>query len=48
MIYNLVKMSYLTHDAGMDWLDADIFTVQVQSVHQRLSRPDQFIALAIG
>ena len=37
MIYDLVKMSYLTHDAGMDWLDADIFTVQVQSVHQGLS-----------
>ena len=31
----------------MDGLDADVLAVEVESVHQGLGGPDQFVALAV-
>ena len=39
---------YLPHNAGMDGLDADVLAVEVQSVHQGLGGPDQFVALTVA
>ena len=39
---------YLPHNAGMDGLDADVLAVEVESVHQGLCGPDQFVALPVG
>ena len=41
-------MTYLTHDTGMDGLDADVLAVEVESVHQGLGGPDQLVALPVG
>ena len=32
----------------MDWLDADVLAVEVESVHQGLGGPDQFVALTVA
>ena len=42
------EVAYLSHDAGVDWLDADVLAVEVESVHQGLCGPDQFVALPVG
>ena len=39
---------YLAHDAGVDGLYADVLAVEVQSVHQGLGGPDQFVALPVA
>ena len=40
------KVTYLPHNTGVDWLDADVLRVKIESVHKRLSWPDQFIILS--
>ena len=46
-MYVICGVAYLAHDAGVDGLDADVLAVEVESVHQGLGGPDQFVALAV-
>ena len=37
---------YLSHDAWMNRLNADILTIKVQSIHKRLSRTNELVTLS--
>ena len=43
--HRMVHAHYLSHDAGVHGLDADVLAVQVQTVHEALCGPDQLVAL---
>ena len=42
----LLNYSYLSHDAGVDGLDADVLAVQIKSVHKGLGAPNELIRLS--